>query len=107
MNIQGLPKKIIEYFLIFLAIIIIGYLSFALAEHYGYLVKGILGLSVICLLYMIIFSPISNVALIANSIHNPKSLKDFILMFFLGVIVFIASLEIGAMLMLGKELLLK
>ena len=30
MNIQGLPKKIIENFLIFLAIILVGYLSFAL-----------------------------------------------------------------------------
>ena len=107
MNIQGLPKKIIENFLILLAIILVGYLSFALAKHYGYLVKGILGLSVIYLLYMIIFSPISNIALIANSLRNPKSLKDFILMFVLGAVVFIAGLEISAMFMLGMELLLK
>ena len=94
-------------FLVFLAVILTAYLAFTLAEHYEYLVKGMLGLSVIYLLYRILSFPNNNVAATANNIRNPRNLKDFLLLFLLGVIVFIAGQEIASMFMLMKVFLLK
>jgi uncharacterized membrane protein YfcA len=99
--------KNLQNLLILLAVIFTAYLSFLIVKHYGFLVRGILGLSVIYLLYRMVFTSINNLSATANNIRNPKRLRDFILLFLLGVIVFIASQEIVEMFILVMGLLLK
>jgi len=100
-----MKAKKVKNLLLLLAIILTAYLSFLTVKYYGFLVRGILGLSVIFLLYTMLFTSINNLSATVNNIRNPKKTRDFIFLFFLGIIVFIASQEVVEMLMIVWKLL--
>jgi hypothetical protein len=105
----AMNAKFLQNLLIFLAIILAVFLSFLIVEHYGCLVNGILGLSVIFLLYRINVLPISNIAATVNmlqSIRNPNKLKGYVYIFFCAVIFSVAMQEIFSMFMVAINLFL-
>lgn len=97
--------KNVKNLLIFLAIILTSYLTFLTVKYYEFLVRGILGLSVIFLLYTMVFTSIDNLSATVNNIRNPRKIRDFIFLFFLGMTVFIASQEVVEMLLIVWKLL--
>lgn len=74
--------KKVKNLLILLAILLTAYLSFLTVKYYGFLVRGILGLSVMFLLYTMVFTSIDNLSATVNNIRNPKKNKRFYILIF-------------------------